>query len=102
MSPKPQTDPVPIFSENPKLFATIITIGDELLIGQVIDTNSAFIGEQLSKIGIAVRRKIAVRDERNEIIAALNEAKSISNLILITGGLGPTSDDITKQTLCEY
>src|ERR1043165_1127665 len=102
MNSKPETPPAPILSGNPKFFATILTIGDELLIGQVIDTNSAFIGEQLSKIGIAVRRKIAVRDGKSEIIAALNEAKSISNLILITGGLGPTSDDITKQTLCEY
>lgn len=87
---------------NFRLFATIITIGDELLIGQVIDTNSAFIGQELSKIGFTVRRRTAVGDEKHEIISALDEAKSISDLILITGGLGPTRDDITKHTLCEY
>ncbi len=90
--------------ENPnfQLFATIITIGDELLIGQVVDTNSSFIGQELSKVGFTVRRRIAVGDEKPEIIAALDDAKSISDLILITGGLGPTRDDITKLTLCEY
>lgn len=82
--------------------ATIITIGDELLIGQVIDTNSAWMGQQLNKIGVDVIRRIAVGDEKKEIITALSEAKEISDLILITGGLGPTKDDITKHTLCEY
>lgn len=84
------------------MLATIITIGDELLIGQVIDTNSAFIGQELSKTGFTVKRRIAVGDEKQEIISALDEAKSISDLILITGGLGPTRDDITKHTLREY
>lgn len=82
--------------------ATIITIGDELLIGQVIDTNSAWMGQELNKMGVMVIRRIAVGDEKKEIVAALNEARSISELILITGGLGPTKDDITKHTLCEY
>ncbi len=82
--------------------ATIITIGDELLIGQVIDTNSAFIAQELGKIGIMVKRRIAVGDDKNEIMAALDEAKNLSELILITGGLGPTKDDITKHTLSEY
>ncbi|MEO6167633.1 MAG: CinA family nicotinamide mononucleotide deamidase-related protein, partial [Chitinophagales bacterium] len=82
--------------------ATIITIGDELLIGQVIDTNSAWMGQELNKMGVFVIRRIAVGDEKKEIIAALNEARTISDLILITGGLGPTKDDITKHTLCEY
>lgn len=82
--------------------ATIITIGDELLIGQVIDTNSAWMGQELNKIGVSVIRRIAVGDEKKEIIAALNEARAISELVLITGGLGPTKDDITKHTLCEY
>ena len=82
--------------------ATIITIGDELLIGQVIDTNSAWMGQELNKIGVEVTRKIAVGDEKKEIITALNEAAAISDLVLITGGLGPTKDDITKHTLCEY
>lgn len=91
-----------IQKENAKLFATIITIGDELLIGQVIDTNSAFIGQELSKAGFAIRKRIAVGDDKQEIIAALEDARLNSDLILITGGLGPTSDDITKQTLSEY
>lgn len=82
--------------------ATIITIGDELLIGQVIDTNSAWMGQELNKIGVDVIRRIAVGDEKKEITTALSEAKEISDLILITGGLGPTRDDITKHTLCEY
>ncbi|MFI5134670.1 MAG: competence/damage-inducible protein A, partial [Chitinophagales bacterium] len=82
--------------------AIIITIGDELLIGQVIDTNSAFIAQQLSEIGIAVRRRIAVGDERDEILSALYDAENLSDLIIVTGGLGPTKDDITKQTICEF
>src|SRR6185503_7474405 len=102
MNKQQQTSPVPVLSGNTKFFATIITIGDELLIGQVIDTNSAFIGQELSKIGFTVRRRIAVGDEKQEIISALDEARATSDLILITGGLGPTNDDITKHTLSEY
>jgi nicotinamide-nucleotide amidase len=82
--------------------ACIITIGDELLIGQVVDTNSAWMAQELNKAGIAIIRKIAVGDEPGEIIAALDEAKTISDLILITGGLGPTKDDLTKNVLCKY
>ncbi|MBK6481672.1 MAG: competence/damage-inducible protein A [Chitinophagaceae bacterium] len=82
--------------------ATIVTIGDELLIGQVIDTNSAWMGQELSRSGIDVIRRFAVGDEKKEIISALDAARSISDIILITGGLGPTKDDITKHTLCEY
>ncbi len=82
--------------------ASIITIGDELLIGQVIDTNSAWMGQELSKAGIAVIRRFAVGDVKQEIIAVLDTARSISDIILITGGLGPTKDDLTKYTLCEY
>jgi nicotinamide-nucleotide amidase len=82
--------------------AQIITIGDELLIGQTIDTNSAWIGSELSKLGFDVCRKISVHDLRADILAALKEAQGKSDVILITGGLGPTSDDITKQTLCEF
>ena len=82
--------------------ASIVTIGDELLIGQVIDTNSAWMGQELSRSGIDVIRRFAVGDEKKEIISALDAARSISNIILITGGLGPTKDDITKHTLCEY
>ncbi|GAB4139646.1 MAG: competence/damage-inducible protein A [Bacteroidia bacterium] len=82
--------------------AEIITIGDELLIGQVIDTNSAWIGEQLSLAGIRVGYKSAVSDDEQEIIRALDAASRRSDIIIITGGLGPTKDDITKKTLAEY
>jgi nicotinamide-nucleotide amidase len=82
--------------------ASIITIGDELLIGQVIDTNSAWIAQQLNKAGIPVARRVAVGDEWSEIWKALDEESRHAQIILITGGLGPTSDDITKPLLCEY
>ncbi len=82
--------------------ASIITIGDELLIGQVIDTNSAWIAQQLNEIGVSVKRRVAVGDSKDEIINAIDEEGNLSDIILITGGLGPTSDDITKQVLCDY
>ena len=82
--------------------ADIITIGDELLIGQTTDTNSAWIGEELSKNGIAVRQITSVSDNEAHIIEALNLALLKSQVVLITGGLGPTKDDITKHTLCKY
>ncbi len=82
--------------------ASIITIGDELLIGQTIDTNSAFIGQELNKIGIWVRRRVAVGDVWDDIVNALDEESRISRLIILTGGLGPTADDITKPLLAEY
>jgi nicotinamide-nucleotide amidase len=82
--------------------AAIITIGDELLIGQTIDTNSAFIAQELNKIGIWVKRRIAIGDVKQEIVNALKEQSRDCNIIIITGGLGPTADDITKPTLCEY
>lgn len=82
--------------------AAIITIGDELLIGQTIDTNSAFIAQELNKIGIWVKRRIAVGDVKEEILNALDGQSKDCDLIIITGGLGPTADDITKPALCEY
>jgi len=82
--------------------ASIITIGDELLIGQTIDTNSAFIGQELNKIGVWVRRRIAVGDVYEDIWKALEEESKSSDIIIITGGLGPTADDITKPLLCSY
>ena len=82
--------------------ATIITIGDELLIGQVIDTNSAFIAQALLKIGIPVTSRIAVGDKKADIINALDTASKKSKIIILTGGLGPTADDITKPLLNEY
>ncbi len=84
------------------IYASIITIGDELLIGQVIDTNSAWIAQQLNKIGIAVRNRVAIGDDAEEIRLALDFEKKTTNVILITGGLGPTNDDITKNVLCDY
>ncbi len=82
--------------------ATIITIGDELLIGQVMDTNSAWIARELNKTGIWVTRRVAVGDDKDQIMKALKEESASSDIILITGGLGPTADDITKPVLCEY
>lgn len=82
--------------------ATIITIGDELLIGQTIDTNSAWIGQRFNEIGIQIKRRIAISDDESEIISALKEASSYSEIVITTGGLGPTNDDITKETLCKY
>ncbi|MFZ4548124.1 MAG: competence/damage-inducible protein A [Bacteroidales bacterium] len=84
------------------MLAEIITIGDELLIGQVIDTNSAWIAEQLNSIGIKVFQITSISDNKEHILTALAEGSSRANLVLITGGLGPTKDDITKHTLCEY
>ena len=80
----------------------IITIGDEILIGQTVDTNSAWIGNELNLIGIRINRITSVSDNKDEIISTLDEALSRTGIILITGGLGPTSDDITKETLAGY
>lgn len=85
-----------------KVFAEIVTVGDELLIGQVVDTNSAWIGKQLNMIGVAVNRITSVRDDEAEILNAVDTALSRSEIVLMTGGLGPTKDDITKTTLCKY
>ena len=84
------------------LQASLITIGDELLIGQTIDTNSAWMAQQLNALGIDVIRRIAVGDDKAAIIAALDEEIPRNDLLLITGGLGPTADDITKPLLAEY
>jgi nicotinamide-nucleotide amidase len=82
--------------------AEIITVGDELLIGQVVDTNSAWIGRELNKIGVEVMRIVSVRDLADEITGAVDTAMKRADVVLMTGGLGPTKDDITKQTLCRY
>ena len=82
--------------------AEIITIGDELLIGQTIDTNSAWMGAELSLAGFDVHKKTTIHDNRSDILQALSDSSGKSDVVLITGGLGPTSDDITKQTLCEF
>ncbi len=84
------------------MIAEIITIGDEILIGQVVDSNSAFIGKELNKIGIDVYQISSIGDDKQHIIDAIDQAKERVDIILITGGLGPTKDDITKHTICEY
>ena len=84
------------------MLAEIITIGDELLIGQVVDTNSAWMAEKLNEHGIELYQITSVHDDRDHIIAALNEAFDRADIVLTTGGLGPTKDDITKHVLCEY
>lgn len=82
--------------------AEIITIGDEILIGQIVDTNSAWMGQQLNLLGIEIYQITSVHDDRQHILDALANAEKNADLVLITGGLGPTKDDITKTTLCEY
>ena len=82
--------------------AIVITIGDEILIGQIINSNSVFISKELNKIGVEVNSILTIGDNQNEIINALNHSKKNANLIILTGGLGPTNDDITKKTLCKY
>ena len=81
--------------------ATIITIGDEILIGQIVDTNSVSIARRLNAAGIVVHEKCSIGDSREEIIAAIRRAELSSQVVIITGGLGPTKDDITKKTLAE-
>ena len=82
--------------------AEIITIGDEILIGQIIDTNSAFISKEFNKIGVSIFQITSVQDDKDHILKSLKEAEDNADIIIITGGLGPTKDDITKRTICEY
>ncbi len=82
--------------------AEIITIGDEILIGQIVDTNSAWIADRFNMNGIEIYQITSVHDEHNHIVEALDNAAKKVDLVVITGGLGPTQDDITKNTLCEY
>lgn len=80
----------------------ILAIGDELLIGQTINTNASWLGQELSKIGARVTRSLVIADDKNRILQALDECYPDTTCVIITGGLGPTKDDITKHTLCEY
>ncbi|MFC4140963.1 competence/damage-inducible protein A [Pedobacter mendelii] len=84
------------------MLAEIITIGDEILIGQIVDTNSAWMAKQLNSIGVSVKQITSVSDDENHILQALADAEKRAEVILITGGLGPTKDDITKKTLANY
>jgi nicotinamide-nucleotide amidase len=85
-----------------EILAEVITIGDEILYGQITDTNTQWISAELDKIGVKTVRKSSVGDQRDKIIDILQEAESRADIILITGGLGPTKDDLTKQVLAEY
>ena len=84
------------------MYAEIITIGDEILIGQIVDTNSAFIAKELNKIGISVYQITSVQDDKEHILKALKDASARASIVILTGGLGPTKDDITKHTLAEF
>ncbi len=84
------------------MYAEIITIGDEILIGQIVDTNSAFIGKALNSIGVSVYQITSVQDDKLHILKALALAEKSADIIIVTGGLGPTKDDITKHTIAEY
>ncbi|MDG1146624.1 MAG: CinA family nicotinamide mononucleotide deamidase-related protein [Flavobacteriales bacterium] len=81
---------------------SIITIGDEILIGQIVDTNSAWIAKSLNKIGLDLSKIYSISDSESVILRTLNRAKELSDIVIITGGLGPTNDDITKHTLVNY
>jgi len=82
--------------------ASIITIGDEILIGQIVDTNSSYIAKALDKIGIATNEMLSISDDKNHILRTLQYVQNQFNVVVVTGGLGPTKDDITKKTFCEY
>ena len=80
----------------------IISVGDELLIGQTINTNASWLGEQLNNLGFTIAHGLVISDQKLDIVNALSQAEKRSDIVLITGGLGPTNDDITKHTLTEY
>lgn len=80
----------------------LISVGDELLIGQTINTNASWLGEQLNNLGFTIANGLVISDQKKDIVNALNQAENRSDIVLITGGLGPTNDDITKHTLTEY
>ncbi|MEO8235616.1 MAG: CinA family nicotinamide mononucleotide deamidase-related protein [Flavobacterium sp.] len=82
--------------------ATIVTVGDEILIGQIVDTNSGVIAKFLDKIGIGVHEMLSITDDKQHILKTLSSLQNKVDVVIITGGLGPTKDDITKKTLCEY
>jgi nicotinamide-nucleotide amidase len=84
------------------IYAEIITIGDEILYGQILDTNTKWMSEELDKVGIKIIQKTSIGDNKAEILRILKESSKRAQIVLITGGLGPTKDDITKNTLAEY
>lgn len=82
--------------------ATIVTIGDEILIGQIVDTNSGFIAKSLDKIGVEINEMISISDDKKHILDTFATLQNTVDLVIITGGLGPTKDDVTKKTFCDY
>src|SRR5215216_1550073 len=82
--------------------ATIVTIGDEILIGQIVDTNSGYIAKALDKIGVQTHEMLSISDDRQHILNTFSTLQNKVDFVIITGGLGPTKDDITKHTFCEY
>ena len=82
--------------------AAIVTIGDEILIGQITDTNSGFIAKELDKIGIQTHEMLSISDDKNHILSTFKLLQNKVDIVVITGGLGPTKDDITKKTFCDY
>ena len=82
--------------------AELISIGDEILIGQIVNTNAVFLSKALNKIGVEIAQISSISDQKENIISALDEARKRADIIIMTGGLGPTKDDVTKHTLCEY
>ncbi|AZQ43847.1 CinA family nicotinamide mononucleotide deamidase-related protein [Nonlabens ponticola] len=84
------------------MIATIITIGDEILIGQIVDTNSAWMARELNRVGVSVLEIMSISDDEDHIVSAFAKAEQQSDIVLVTGGLGPTKDDVTKTALCTY
>jgi nicotinamide-nucleotide amidase len=82
--------------------ATIVTIGDEILIGQIVDTNSAFIAKSLDRIGVEINEMISISDDKSHIVDTFEKLQNTVDLVIVTGGLGPTKDDVTKKTFCDY
>jgi len=82
--------------------AELLTIGNEILIGQIVNTNSVWMAQQLNMIGVSIVHMSSVADDRDAILKAFDDASQRADIVLITGGLGPTKDDITKKTFCDY
>lgn len=82
--------------------AVIITIGDEILIGQIVDTNSGFIAKSLDRIGVEVTEMISISDNKKHILDTFAQLQNKVDVVVVTGGLGPTKDDVTKKTFCDY
>jgi nicotinamide-nucleotide amidase len=87
---------------NDRMKATIVTIGDEILIGQIVDTNSGYIAKALDRIGIQTHEMLSISDDKKHILETFKKLQNQVDLVIITGGLGPTKDDITKKTFCDY